>query len=51
VLAPPDFILNSVLGHSSGNVYEEMRKEFYAAPEATTRASFWQDVVKQISKL
>ena len=43
VLAPPDFILNSVLGHSSGKVYQQIQQAFLAVPGGFERADFWQD--------
>ncbi len=51
-LAPPDFVLNSALGHSSGRIYENLRADFFAEPGAFARADFWPEVVQHIkSKL
>jgi len=41
-LAPSDFVLRSALGHSSGNVYENLMGELEAA--STYRAPFWADL-------
>jgi acyl-CoA oxidase len=40
-LAPPDFILNSALGHSSGNVYQQLHQSFLDVPGAFQRPDFW----------
>ena len=47
VLAPPDFILNSALGHSDGNVYKHMENSFYANENSFGRAEYWQDVTER----
>ena len=46
VLAPPDFILNSALGHSDGNVYQHMKHSFYTSPSSFARAEYWEDVTQ-----
>ena len=50
VLAPPDFILNSALGHSDGNVYKHMKNNFYANPNSFGRAEYWEDVTENFRK-
>ena len=50
VLAPPDFILNSVLGHSDGEVYKHMKSNFYANPNSFGRAEYWEDVTENFRK-
>jgi len=40
VLAPPDFILDSILGHSSGRVYELMEQSFMSVPNGFQVADF-----------
>ena len=46
VLAPPDFVLNSALGHSDGNVYKHMKNHFYSNPDSFGRAEYWKDVTE-----
>ena len=50
VLAPPDFILNSILGNSDGQVYKHLKLAFYTSEDSFGRPSYWPDVV-QASKL
>ena len=50
VLAPPDFILNSVLGHSDGEVYKHMKSHFYANANSFGRAEYWEDVTENFRK-
>ncbi|XP_077301266.1 acyl-CoA oxidase 3 isoform X2 [Arctopsyche grandis] len=45
-LAPPDFILNSVLGKSDGNVYQNLQSAIFSYPGALARPNWWRDVVK-----
>ncbi|XP_022121226.2 peroxisomal acyl-coenzyme A oxidase 3 isoform X1 [Pieris rapae] len=45
-LAPTDFVLNSVLGKSDGNLYQHLQKAFFSHPGAFERATWWRDVVK-----
>lgn len=55
VLAPTDFVLNSVLGHSSGDIYKQLQKSYYAVPNGFERAKYWPEVTenyrKSLSKL
>lgn len=44
-LAPPDFILNSVLGKSDGNLYQNLQAALYQSPDTFERPSWWKDVV------
>ncbi|KHJ77345.1 Acyl-CoA oxidase [Oesophagostomum dentatum] len=41
-IAPPDFVLNSALGVSTGTPYEEMMKEFRA--HTNPKSEWWQDL-------
>lgn len=45
VIAPPDFILNSPLGMSDGEMYKHMETRIMSSPDALTRPTWWQDVV------
>jgi len=40
-LSPTDFILNSALGHSSGNVYQLLHQSFLSVPGGFERPEFW----------
>lgn len=44
-LAPTDFVLNSVLGNSDGNLYQNLQKTLFSNPGAFERARWWQEVV------
>lgn len=44
-IAPPDFIINSPLGMSDGNVYRHLENFMYQTPDTFTRPSWWRDVV------
>ena len=46
VLAPPDFILNSALGHSDGHVYKHMKNNFFSNPDSFGRAEYWKEVTE-----
>jgi len=51
-IAPPDFILNSCLGHSDGQVYKNLQLAMSQTPNGFERDSYWQDIVGKIqSKL
>ncbi|KAK3924903.1 Peroxisomal acyl-coenzyme A oxidase 3 [Frankliniella fusca] len=50
-LAPPDFILNSVLGKADGNLYQNLQAALYQSPETFERPSWWKDVVQWKTKL
>ena len=53
VVAPPDFVLNSVLGKSDGRIYENLQAQLFQSPEVFERPAWWRDVVywRQNSKL
>lgn len=44
-IAPPDFLLNSPLGMSDGNVYKHLQSTIMSAPDALQRVKWWKDVV------
>uniref|UniRef100_A0A182QD26 Acyl-coenzyme A oxidase n=1 Tax=Anopheles farauti TaxID=69004 RepID=A0A182QD26_9DIPT len=44
-LAPPDFVLNSPLGASDGDIYTRMESEIMAGREVTGRASWWREIL------
>ncbi|RZB39321.1 peroxisomal acyl-coenzyme A oxidase 3, partial [Asbolus verrucosus] len=44
-VAPPDFILNSVLGASDGQVYKNLQSAIFRNPYSMSRPSWWQDIV------
>ncbi|XP_018317694.1 peroxisomal acyl-coenzyme A oxidase 3 isoform X2 [Mycetomoellerius zeteki] len=44
VLAPPDFILNSALGMSDGEVYEHIKEWIFKDKENLERPSWWNDI-------
>lgn len=43
-LAPPDFILNSALGMSDGNVYKHIQSAIMQTPGALERPAWWKDI-------
>nr|CAH7752266.1 unnamed protein product [Callosobruchus chinensis] len=45
-IAPPDFVLNSVLGASDGMVYKHLEKSIKGSEYGMNRPKWWQDVVK-----
>ncbi|XP_058456056.1 peroxisomal acyl-coenzyme A oxidase 3 isoform X2 [Malaya genurostris] len=44
-VAPPDFLLNSPLGMSDGEVYKHMESAILQAPGALERPKWWKDAV------
>lgn len=44
-IAPPDFILNSPLGMSDGEMYKHMETRIMSAPNALTRPTWWNDII------
>lgn len=44
-LAPPDWVLNSVIAKSDGRLYENIQSVFMTNPGALERASWWKDVI------
>ncbi|XP_011503376.1 PREDICTED: peroxisomal acyl-coenzyme A oxidase 3 [Ceratosolen solmsi marchali] len=49
-LAPPDFVLNSVLGMSDGKVYERLEEAFRCYPSGSERASWWTELLDVANK-
>lgn len=43
-LAPPDFVLNSALGQSDGQIYKNIQASIFQAPGALARPSWWQEI-------
>lgn len=50
VLAPTDFILNSALGHSNGEIYKQLQKSFYQVPGGFSKAEYWPEVTENFRK-
>ncbi|KAL0842466.1 hypothetical protein ABMA28_014562 [Loxostege sticticalis] len=44
-LAPPDFLLKSVLGQSDGEAYKHIQNSVMTYPGSMTRPEWWRDVV------
>ncbi|XP_012527956.1 peroxisomal acyl-coenzyme A oxidase 3 [Monomorium pharaonis] len=44
VLAPPDFVLNSALGMSDGEVYKHMKEWIFKDKENLERPSWWNEI-------
>uniref|UniRef100_A0A1L8DZ18 Acyl-coenzyme A oxidase n=1 Tax=Nyssomyia neivai TaxID=330878 RepID=A0A1L8DZ18_9DIPT len=44
-LAPPDYVLNSVIAKSDGLLYQNLQNEFMTNPGALERANWWKDVL------
>ncbi|XP_037092897.1 peroxisomal acyl-coenzyme A oxidase 3-like [Pollicipes pollicipes] len=42
VIAPHDFLLDSCLGHSDGQIYERIFQSFLSTPGCTERPDWWQ---------
>ncbi|KAF4530545.1 hypothetical protein B566_EDAN016998 [Ephemera danica] len=51
VLAPPDFILNSALGHSNGKIYQNIQGALFQSPGVMERPSWWMELVPRKAKL
>ncbi|XP_076251581.1 peroxisomal acyl-coenzyme A oxidase 3-like [Rhynchophorus ferrugineus] len=49
VIAPPDFILNSVLGSSDGEVYKRLQTAIFSSPQSMSRPSWWEEL-KPVAK-
>lgn len=43
-IAPPDFIINSPLGMSDGNVYQHMERAIISTPGVFERPNWWREV-------
>ncbi|CAG9819046.1 unnamed protein product [Phaedon cochleariae] len=54
-LAPPDYVVNSVLGNSDGRLYENLQTTIMHNPGAMSRPSWWHEIIHDekgdISKL
>jgi acyl-CoA oxidase len=48
-IAPPDFILNSCLGKSDGQVYKNLQLAMSQTPKGFERDSYWKDIVTKIN--
>ncbi|XP_058800086.1 peroxisomal acyl-coenzyme A oxidase 3 isoform X3 [Phymastichus coffea] len=46
VLAPPDFVLNSPLGMSDGNIYKHLEEAFRKDPECFERPTWWKEIMQ-----
>ncbi|KAL0272768.1 UNVERIFIED_CONTAM: hypothetical protein PYX00_005616 [Menopon gallinae] len=44
-LAPPDFILNSVLGKADGNIYKNIQSNLFQNPEVFQRPPWWKEII------
>lgn len=49
VLAPPDFILNSCLGSSDGQVYKHIENAMKATPGCFEKTSDWMEISKRLT--
>ena len=47
-LAPPEWMLKSAFGRSSGLVYEQLREEFERQRGVYSKAEFWLEVATHI---
>ncbi|KAG8222249.1 hypothetical protein J437_LFUL001447 [Ladona fulva] len=50
-ISPPDFVLNSALGHSNGEVYKNLQLAFLQTPGALSRPEWWQEILPKQAKL
>ncbi|KAL1490173.1 hypothetical protein ABEB36_012910 [Hypothenemus hampei] len=44
-IAPPDYVINSVLGRSDGKLYENLQAEFFHSPGAMSRPNWWHEII------
>ncbi|KAF7287320.1 hypothetical protein GWI33_001685 [Rhynchophorus ferrugineus] len=44
-MAPPDFIVNSVLGRSDGKLYENLQTQLMHSPGSMLRPDWWQEIL------
>jgi len=51
VIAPTDFILNSALGKSDGNIYKNIQESIAKVPGSTDRPDWWQEVCVKKPKI
>ena len=47
-IAPPDFILNSCLGNSDGEVYKHLRLAMSECPNGLERPGWWRDITRRL---
>ena len=47
-IAPPDFILNSCLGQSDGEVYKNLRSAMSQCPNGLERPTWWRDISQRL---
>ncbi|KAJ8920088.1 hypothetical protein NQ315_011743 [Exocentrus adspersus] len=50
-LAPPDYVINSVLGRSDGRLYDNLEKTLMQNPKARSRPDWWYEIVDDSTKL
>jgi acyl-CoA oxidase len=51
-LAPPDFVLKSIIGKSDGKLYDNLQTQFFHNAGAMQRPTWWNEIVpKPLSKL
>ncbi|XP_066246349.1 peroxisomal acyl-coenzyme A oxidase 3 isoform X1 [Euwallacea similis] len=43
-MAPPDYVVNSVLGKSDGKLYENLQTELFHNPGAMSRPDWWHEI-------
>lgn len=46
-IAPPDFILNSAIGKSDGEIYKNLQAAFLQTPGVTERPYWWKEMTKK----
>ncbi|XP_050304930.1 peroxisomal acyl-coenzyme A oxidase 3-like [Anthonomus grandis grandis] len=44
-MAPPDYIVNSVLGRSDGKLYENIQSEIFHHPGSLSRPDWWHEII------
>jgi len=44
-IAPTDFIIDSPLGMSDGNVYQHLQSKLFQSPEVFQRPDWWRDML------
>lgn len=49
-IAPPDFVLNSALGMSDGQVYKNLQAALYQNPDVFVRPSWWDQIIHSSSR-
>lgn len=46
-IAPTDFILNSPLGMSDGNIYKHLENHLYQTKDTFTRPTWWREILER----